>query len=213
MYIPQHFREERLEILQALMRDYPLATLVTLTGGALSANHIPLLLDPSQGQYGVLRGHVARSNPLWREAQGGGEVLAVFTGPESYVSPSWYPSKGETGKAVPTWNYAAVHAWGPLGIKDDPAWLRRHVEALTDAHEGHREPRWRVGDAPEDYLAGMVKAIVGIEIPVRRLEGKWKMSQNRTPDDRGGVLRALRRTPGGDAVADQIERANPPRRP
>jgi transcriptional regulator len=204
MYLPPHFREERPEVLRALMRAHPLATLVTLAGGGLVANHLPLLYDPEPGEFGTLRGHVARANPLWREHPPGAEVLAVFTGPDAYISPSWYPSKDATRKAVPTWNYAAVHAWGPFTVKDDAVWLRQHVEQLTDSQEAGRRHRWRVTDAPDDYIAGMVKAIVGFEIPVRRLQGKWKMSQNRPPEDRAGVVAALREAPGGGTVMERV---------
>ena len=192
MYLPPHFREERRETLHALMRQFPLATLVLVSSQGLSANHIPLLLHLEAGAEGTLRGHVSRANPLWREAGQSVDALAIFTAPNAYITPSWYPSKTETGKAVPTWNYAAVHAWGPLHAVEDAGWLRDHVERLTQAHEAGRPTPWAVSDAPEDYIVGMLKGVVGIEIPIRRIEGKWKMSQNRSSADRAGVVRGLK---------------------
>jgi transcriptional regulator len=206
MYNALAFRETRTEVMHALMRAHPLATLVVLTAKGLEANHIPLLVDAfpapdgaqgdsgaaaSQGSLGVLRGHVARANPVWRTFDASAEVLAVFQGPQGYVTPSWYPSKVEHGKVVPTWNYAVVHAYGPLVIHDDAEWLRGLVTQLTQSHEAARERPWQVTDAPADYIDSMLKAIVGIEIPISRLEGKWKLSQNRLPQDREGVINAL----------------------
>src|SRR5262249_6329081 len=142
--------------------------------------------------WGTLRGHVARANPVWRETRTDVEALAIFQGPRRYVTPSWYPTMAETEKVVPTFNYLAVHAHGPLRIVDDPAWVRRLVERLTDRYEENRPAPWRVGDAPADFIDQQLRAIVGIEIPITRLQGKWKASQNRPGADREGVVRGLR---------------------
>lgn len=184
MYIPAHFREERPEALGELIRAYPLATLVTTGPDGIIANHVPLLLED-----GRLLGHLARANPQWRDSNG--DVLAIFTGPDHYISPNWYPSKAEQGRVVPTWNYVAVHAYGKLLIHDDPAWLRALVTRLTDTHEAQLVRQWSVSDAPADYIDGLLKAIVGIEIRIERLEGKWKLSQNRPAEDRAGAAARL----------------------
>jgi transcriptional regulator len=186
-------------VLHDLIRAHPLATLVMLTPGGLDANHIPFEIDPDPAPFGTLRGHVARANPLWRTVSDV-EALAVFQGPDLYVSPSWYVTKQETGKVVPTWNYAVVHAHGPLRVIDDRAWLRAFVETLTNRHEAGRRDPWKVTDAPADYVDSMVTAIVGIEIPITKLIGKWKVSQNRPEQDRAGVVEGLRRD-GGDSAS------------
>jgi transcriptional regulator len=191
MYDVEAFREDRVEVLHALIQAHPLATLVVSTAQGLEANHIPLLIDPVPTPWGTLLGHVARANPVWRTFDSNTEVLAVFQGPQGYITPSWYPSKAQHGKVVPTWNYAVVHAHGPLIIHDNVGWLRKLVTRLTVSQESQREKPWQVTDAPADYVNTMLKAIVGIEIPVRRLQGKWKMSQNRLPQDREGVIQSL----------------------
>ncbi|MEQ1774848.1 MAG: FMN-binding negative transcriptional regulator [Burkholderiales bacterium] len=191
MYDVEAFREERVEVLHALIKAHPLATLVTTTAQGLEANHIPLLMDPEPAPYGTLRGHLARANPVWRTFNSDTEVLAVFQGAQGYVTPSWYPSKAQHGKVVPTWNYAVVHAHGLLNIIDDAAWLRKLVTRLTESQESPRDKPWQVTDAPPDYIDTMLKAIVGIEIPLSRLQGKWKLSQNRLPQDRHGVIEGL----------------------
>lgn len=190
MYQVGAFREERIDVMHTLMRSHRLATLVSVHEGVPEANHLPLLIDPDPAPNGTLRGHVARANPLWRQA-GGREVLVIFQGPQAYVTPSWYPSKRETGQVVPTWNYAVVHACGPLVVRDDREWLRALVTRLTDQQEAVLPQPWRVDDAPADYLDRMLGAIVGIEIPVNRLVGKWKVSQNRSDADRSGVAEGL----------------------
>ena len=200
MYLPKHFEETRVPVLHDLIRAHPLATLVMLTPGGLDANHIPFEIDPDPAPFGTLRGHVARANPLWRTVSDV-EALAVFQGPDLYVSPSWYVTKQETGKVVPTWNYAVVHAHGPLRVIDDRAWLRAFVETLTNRHEAGRRDPWKVTDAPADYVDSMVTAIVGIEIPITKLIGKWKVSQNRPEQDRAGVVEGLRRDGGESAEA------------
>ena len=198
MYLPKHFEETRVEVLHALIREYPLGTLVTLGADGLNANHIPIEIDPEPAPLGTLRGHVARANPVWRESVADVEALVVFEGPTAYVSPSWYPSKRETGKVVPTYNYAVVHAYGRLRSIEDPAWLRRFVERLTGRFEAGRAEPWKVTDAPGSYIDAQLRAIVGIEIPITRLLGKWKVSQNRSAPDRAGVVQGL----GGDADSD-----------
>ncbi len=199
MYRVAAFSEDRVTVMHALIRAHPLATLVTSAGGVLEANHIPMLIDPVPAPHGTLRGHVARANPLWRERHEGAEALAVFQGPQAYVTPSWYPGKRDTGKVVPTWNYAVVHARGPLVVRDDRAWLRDLVSRLTDLQEAGRPQPWGIADAPADYIERMLEAIVGIEIPVVQLQGKWKVSQNRPEADRSGVIDGLVRR--GDAQA------------
>lgn len=209
MYLPKHFEETRVETLHALIRAHPLGALVTLAPGGLDANHLPFEVDPDPAPFGTLRGHVARANPVWREFTREVEALVLFQGPETYISPSWYPSKQETARVVPTWNYVVVHAHGPLRIVDDRAWLRAFVERLTNRHEAGRRDPWKVTDAPADYVDRQVEAIVGLEIPIARLAGKWKVSQNRPARDRDGVVEGLRRQ--GDAasaaMAEAVRRA------
>jgi transcriptional regulator len=194
VYLPEHFRETRIEVLQDFVDRHPLATLVASGTDGLTANHIPMQARLVTGERGTLRGHIARANGLWRELGPGALVLAIFMGPEHYVSPTWYPSKREHGKAVPTWNYATVHIYGQIRFIDDPTWLREFVTSLTDTHESGRPDRWHVSDAPADYLAAMLRAIVGFEIEVTRILGKFKGSQNRTVADQLGVRGALAAT-------------------
>ena len=175
--------------LHALVRAQPLATLVVAHAGALHANHIPLYLDAARGPHGTLVGHVARANGLWPLLPQ--RAVAVFHGPQAYVSPTWYPSKALDGKQVPTWNYAAVHAHGTLRAVDDPARLRDLLHTLSEQHEAHRPNPWRIGDAPPDYIDKLLRAIVGVELAVERWEGIWKVSQNRTEADRAGVVQGL----------------------
>lgn len=208
MYIPKHFDEPRLDVLHALMRERPLVTLVTLGTGGLNANHVPLHLSDAPAPFGTLRGHVARANAVWNDLVAGVEALAIFHGPEAYITPSWYPTKAETGKAVPTWNYAVAHAYGTLRVIDDPAWLRAHLDALTAHNEARFPAPWRVSDAPRDYTEKLMGAVVGIEIVIARLAGKWKMSQNQPPQNRQGVVAGLRAGGGEEAagMAALIER-------
>jgi transcriptional regulator len=187
MYLPQHFEQADPEALAALMREFPLAALVTVQDGVPTADHIPMEYDAASR---MLRGHVARANPLWRVADGQ-QVVAIFNGPQAYVSPSWYPSKAATHKVVPTWNYTVVHAHGVLRAVDDAPWLRALVGHLTQHHEAPRALPWAVDDAPADFVQQLLRAIVGIEIPVSRLLGKWKISQNRSEADRLGVAQGL----------------------
>ena len=187
MYLPAHFEQHDPQALAALMREHPLAALVSQGTEGLTADHLPLEFDEDSR---TLRGHVARANPLWRGADGQ-PVLAIFRGAQAYVTPSWYPSKVVTHKVVPTWNYAVVHAHGTLHAVDDAAWLHALVTRLTDHHEAPRAAPWAVGDAPADYVQQMLRAIVGIELRVTRLVGKWKVSQNRSASDREGVAAGL----------------------
>ena len=187
MYLPSHFEQHDTEALRALMREHPLATLVSLQADGPTADHVPLEFDAATR---TLRGHVARANPLWRVA-GGQAVLAVFCGPQTYVTPSWYASKAATHKVVPTWNYTVVHAHGTLQVIEDAPWLHDLVSRLTRHHESPRAQPWAVSDAPDDYVQPMLRAIVGIQIPVDRLVGKWKVSQNRSAADRQGVAQGL----------------------
>lgn len=188
MYNPSAFREERLEILLETVAAYPLAALVTAGPDGIEASHIPLVHVPGPGT-GLLRGHLARANPHWKSEPA--TALAIFTGPQHYISPSWYRSKAEHGKVVPTWNYIAVHVRGKLTFADDPAWLRDMLETLTDAQEARAGTGWRVADAPRDFIAAQMRAIVGVELAIESIEGKRKLSQNRPAEDRDSVAAAL----------------------
>jgi transcriptional regulator len=190
MYLPTHFAETRAEVLQELIRTHPLATLVHLGTDGLAADHIPLMLHQATDGQITMRGHVARANPIWSAADGKA-VLAMFQGPHAYISPSWYASKAEHGKVVPTWNYAVVHVHGVLTAIDDFAWFHAHASAMTERNEASVGKSWKVTDAPDDYIRNTARAIVGIEIAVERIEGKWKMSQNRSAADRAGVAAGL----------------------
>jgi transcriptional regulator len=209
MYNPHHFEETRIEVLHELMQREPFAVVVTLGASGLNANHLPLDLDTATAPFGTLRGHVSRANAMWKEPSSV-ETLVIFEGPQHYVTPDWYPTKAETGKSVPTWNYVVVHAYGTPRFIEDPAWLRAHVERLTNRHEAGRPVPWQVSDAPEDYVQGQLKGIVGFELPITRITGKWKVSQNRTDADRRGVIAGLRGIADGDpdaaAIADYVER-------
>lgn len=191
MYLPRHFDEPDVPALHGLIRDYPLATLVTPLADGFDANHVPLLLDTEPAPLGTLRGHIARANPL-RELAAGTGLLAIFHGPQAYVSPSWYPGKMENGRAVPTWNYAVVHAHGSLRLIDDAGWLRAHLEEATARHEGGFAQPWQITDAPADYIEAMLGAVIGIEINITRLTGKFKLSQNQPERNRAGVVAGLR---------------------
>jgi len=201
MFVPRQFEEKRAEVMHALMRAHPLGTLVTVGSSGLNANHIPFEIDPAQGEFGTLRAHVARANPFWKDCAPDVESLVVFQGAQCYVSPSWYPTKEVDGRAVPTWNYMVAHAYGPLGVIDDAAWVRAQLERLSERHEAGRPHPWRVDDAPAEYIDKLLKAIVGIEIPISRLVGKWKVSQNQPAENRTGVEQGLREQGGDVALA------------
>jgi len=199
MYLPKHFEETRPELLHACIAANPLATLVTVQDGLPCADEVPFMLARGDGGADVLRAHVARANPLWQRAANT-PVLVVFRGPQAYISPSWYPAKAEHGKVVPTWNYVLVQARGTLRVMDDAAWLRTQVTALTHAQEDQRTDPWQVTDAPADYVTQMLRAIVGIEVSIESLTGKWKVSQNRNEADRAGVAAGLAQEPGEQAA-------------
>lgn len=201
MYVPAHFAENDRTVLHALMRSAPFATWITQGDGELLVNHIPFLLDAAAGEFGVLRGHVARANPVWRMLSQTLPSVVVFQGPQAYITPSWYPSKREHGKVVPTWNYAVVHAHGMPRAFEDPEALLRLVNALTDKHEANFPAPWRVSDTPAEYVEKLLQAIVGIEIPITRLVGKWKISQNQPLANRHGVVEGLAAADGDDAQA------------
>ena len=205
MYLPEHFKEDRLPVLHEAIRLSGLATLVSLSPGGLIASHVPMLLDPEPAPYGTLRGHVARANRQWRDAARDVQSLAIFMGPDAYVTPSWYATKRESGKVVPTWNYVAIHAYGTIAFFDNPDRLLALVTRLTEVHEGKRAAPWAVSDAPADYIRGRLKAIVGFELPIACLEGKWKMSQNQPAENRAGVVEGLLREGGpGEAAVSAI---------
>ncbi|MDB5510541.1 MAG: FMN-binding negative transcriptional regulator [Enterovirga sp.] len=191
MYQPPLFREDRLEVQHELIRANPLGLLITAGASGLMANPIPFLIDPEASEHGTLRCHLARANPQWRDLASVDECLVVFQGPQDYVTPSWYATKRETGKVVPTWNYATVHAWGRPSVTHEAGWLRRQLDDLTLLREGGRPVPWQVGDAPADFVAAQIRGIVGVEIPIGRIEGKWKVSQNRPEADRAGVHAGL----------------------
>lgn len=190
MYIPTQFRTDDLPAIHAAMRETHLANLVTSGPEGLVATPLPMLLDAGEGEFGTLYAHVARANPQWRSGAGQ-EALVIFDGPDAYISPSWYATKQEHGKVVPTWNYVAVHAYGPVEFTEDPEQLRRLVTRLTERHEGSRAQPWAVDDAPSPFIEAQLRGIVGVRLPITRLEGKRKLSQNRTPDDRAGVKAGL----------------------
>lgn len=201
MYVPKHFAETDAAVMHALIKERPLGTWVTQADGELTVNHIPFLLDPQRGEHGTLVGHVARSNPVWKSLSPTSPSVVVFQGPQAYISPSWYPSKELDGKVVPTWNYVVVHAHGAPRIIDDRARLLEIVTHMTDAYEADQAAPWRVADAPADFIATLLSAIVGIEIPLTRVSGKWKVSQNRPAPDQLGTIAGLRATGQADAEA------------
>jgi len=206
MYAPKHFEETDPETLRALIRSHSLGTWVTYGGDELSVNHVPFLLHAGSGPHGALVGHVARANPVWRSFSTTMPSIVVFQGAESGITPSWYPSKHAHGKAVPTWNYAVVHAHGVPRAIDDATWLLAHLNELTDTHEAGQALPWKVADAPRDYVDQMIANIVGIEIPLTRLEGKWKVSQNRSAADQLGVVAGLtaKETPRAREMAELV---------
>jgi transcriptional regulator len=196
MYVPAQFKEDRVAVLHDAIRKYGFGTLVTSSGQELEASHLPMLLEPEPAPFGTLLGHVARANPQWQRSKPDFQALAIFLGPNTYITPSWYPTKQQTGKVVPTWNYLAIHAYGMLSFFDDPAELREHVGKMTDTHEASRAAPWAVSDAPANFVDQMLGAIVGFELRITKLEGKWKMSQNRPAQDVAGVLEGLTREDG-----------------
>jgi transcriptional regulator len=203
MYVPPHFREDDVAAMHAMMRANPFATLVSIgEDGLPMASHIPMLLEAEPAPNGRLLCHVSRANAQWKTVANQSQVLVMFMGPEFYVTPSWYPTKRDTGKVVPTWNYVTVHAYGAMRAFDDAARLHDLVSRLTDAREAERETPWSVDDAPASYIDGQLRGIVGLEITIDRLLGKWKLSQNKTDADRRGTIDGLR-----DAAQDELARA------
>jgi transcriptional regulator len=195
MYCPAAFRQDDLATLHAQIDASGLAMLTSAGEQGLQASHLPLLLEPGEGEFGTLYGHFARANPHWRDLASGAEALVVFSGPDAYIHPGWYPAKAEHGKVVPTWNYIAVHAWGQAEVFDEPERLLQLVSRLSDRHERQQAQPWATSDAPREYLDAMLRAIVGFALPIRRLEGKWKLGQNRSAADQAGVRAALSASP------------------
>jgi transcriptional regulator len=206
MYIPAHFAIKHTQDLHAIIRAHPLGALVTLGPEGLDANHIPFELDASQGEQGLLTAHVARANPVWQQCKGSVDVLVIFRGNQSYISPNWYPSKHETHRQVPTWNYEVVHVRGRLTVMDEEKFVRGVVARLTREHEVNEPRPWKMGDSPPDYIDGMLRAIVGIEIEIKRIEGKAKLSQNRENRDRLNAADVLI-THGNDDLARAMRNA------
>jgi transcriptional regulator len=190
LYLPPHFRQDDIAEIHATIRAARLCNLVTATAEGLIASPLPLFLEEKEGERGVLYGHVARANPQWRLAPIG-DAMAIFMGPDAYVSPAWYATKKETGKVVPTWNYSAVHAYGPIEFFEDADRILGIVTRLTNLHEGQRTEPWAVTDAPADFIKAQLRGIIGLRIPIARLDGKLKMSQNRTAEDRAGAAAGL----------------------
>ena len=202
MYIPKAHEETDIAVLHQLIKAHPLGTLITMVDGELVANHIPFVLDTERGEYGTLLGHVARANPVWQSFSSTANALIIFQGADAYITPSWYPSKHAHGKAVPTWNYVSVHAYGLPRVIEDREWLLQQVTQLTDAHEAKQAVPWQVSDAPADFTERLLSAIVGIEIPIAKLLGKWKTSQNRPETDKLGVIVGL--LANGDQASVQM---------
>lgn len=207
MYIPKQFAENDPTILQAAIKSLQFATIITLNDTSLSASHIPMLIDDTAGKLGTLEGHIARANPQGSSYTRTVPALAIFTGPNAYISPSWYATKKEHGKAVPTWNYIAVHASGPLEIVEDRNWLLDHVNRLTNRNEQRREQPWKVSDAPEQYIDNLIGSIVGLRMPIEKIEGSWKMIQHHVEGNREGVIKGLTEsgTPKDLAVAQIMQ--------
>lgn len=202
MYVPSHFKHNDVATLQGYIRDYAFGLLVIADDEGIEANHVPFYLSVAEdGSLGSLQCHLARGNRVWQRIENSRFVLAVFQGPEAYVSPSWYPSKADTGRVVPTWNYLAVHAEGPAEVIQDAAWLKEHLCQLTHQHESARAEPWAVEDAPEDYTEGLMRGIVGIEIKIEKLTGKLKASQNQTESNRVGVKSGLKEDSAAHACA------------
>ena len=204
MYTPPQFEQPHIEVMHKLMSQYPLASLITINANCIEANHIPLHLSVEEGEFGVLRGHIARANPVWKDFATDTETLAIFHGPDAYISPSWYATKPALGKVVPTWNYAVVHAYGVLRIVDDAAWVRTQLEALTQQHEDNFPHPWAVSDAPEEFTEKLTGMVVGIEMLITRISGKWKVSQNQPLQNQKSVIEGLN-TNGQNAMAELVK--------
>ena len=211
VYIPRANEEKRISVMHQLIADHPLGSLVTLGSSGLIATHLPLVLEQEGTEFGTLKGHISRANLQGRDLSSSIDALAIFAGPQHYISPTWYPGKQVDGKEVPTWNYAVVHAYGSLQVIEDPAWLLAHLTALTDIHEAGSTVPWQVGDAPADFIDIQLRGIVGINLPIRVLQGKWKVSQNRTQRDRVGILHGLAElnTPEASGIKDLVQDRSP----
>jgi transcriptional regulator len=209
MYIPRANEETRVPVMHELIFSQPFGSLVTMGASGLFASHLPMVLEQDGSELGTLKAHVSRANTQWRDLPSSIDALVIFAGPHHYISASWYPGTKEDGKEVPTWNYVVVHAYGPLKAIEDPVWLRAHLERLTDAHEAGFANPWKVSDAPADYINQQMRGIVGLEMPIRRLEGKWKVSQNRDERDRGAVIEELSKlnTPDSLTMRKLVERS------
>jgi transcriptional regulator len=207
MYIPRHNEEKRVSVMHELIVSQPLGTLVTVGSSGLFASHIPMILENDGSEFGVLKGHISRANTQWRDFVPTVDALAIFSGHQHYITPNWYPGTREHGKEVPTWNYVVVHAYGPLKVIEDKDWLLTNVEKLTNIHEAGSPVPWKVSDAPQDFIESQLNGIIGVEIPIRRLEGKWKVSQNRTESERKGVIEGLSKlnTPESLAMKALVE--------
>jgi transcriptional regulator len=207
MYIPRHNEEKRVSVMHSLIVSRPLGTLVTLGASGLFASHIPMVLEDDGSEFGVLKGHISRANTQWQDFVPTMDALAIFAGHQHYITPRWYPGTKEHGQEVPTWNYVVVHAYGPLKVIQDHRWLLTNVEKLTNIHESTSPIPWKVSDAPEDFIQSQLKGIVGLELPIQKLEGKWKVSQNRTERERNGVVDGLAKlnTPESLAMKALVE--------
>ena len=213
MFVPDHFRVDDVVQMHALMRGRPFAALVSAGASGLYGSHLPTVLK-DDGEFGVIECHLSRANPHWRDLAAGGEAMMIFQGADGYITPNWYPTKAETGKVVPTWNYAIVHAYGQPEVKDDREWLKRHVGELTTQQEKGEAQPWKLSDAPDSYIDVMTRGIVGFRFAITRLQGKWKMSQNREKPDWEGVVRGLEARAAGDdlEIAAQVAQQNAKRR-
>lgn len=211
MYIPAHFNEPRKDVLHAAIAENPFGSLITHGKTGLDANHIPFELAPDEGELGVLHAHVARNNPVWQDVVNGDEVLVVFRAGDAYISPTWYPSKHEAHKQVPTWNYIVVHAHGRITIRDDEKYVRGVIARLTRTHEASQPEPWKMGDAPREFIDTLVKSIVGLQIDITRLVGKSKLSQNKEVRDIQGAGEALRARDNriGDAMLERAAQKQP----
>ena len=201
MYIPRANQEIRIPVVRRLMEEHPFASLVTIGSSGLFASHIPMVLEHDGTPLGCLKCHIARANQQWREFSPDIEALAIFSGAQHYITPSWYQEKQESGKVVPTWNYIVAHAYGRLRVIEDSKWLMAHLESLVKINEAGLPAPWKIEDAPADYIASQIKGIVGLEMVIERLEGKWKVSQNRSEQDRNGVANGLAELKTADSLA------------
>jgi transcriptional regulator len=201
MYIPRANSETRTPVIHKLIEEQPFASLITMGTAGLVASHIPIVLERDNTPLGRLKCHLSRANQQWREFSPDVEALAIFSGPQHYITPTWYPEKQASGKVVPTWNYVVVHAYGHLRVIEDAQWLMTHLHSLTTIHEAASPVPWKIEDAPADYIASQIKGIVGLEMVIDRLEGKWKVSQNRSEQDRNGVANGLAELNTTDSLA------------